>query len=82
MGQNAMTPNIDRETFLGWRAWRLSPELVPTLIAGGIKARIVWRPVATAAWEIVAGDRGLCSLPRFSRADEAKQAAWRALQEI
>jgi hypothetical protein len=53
--------------------------LVPTFVAGDVVARIIWRPVAVCAWEIVVGDRGLCSTPRFKRADEAKLDAWEAL---
>jgi hypothetical protein len=65
-----------RAAFVGWRMWAMSKENIPTFIGGGVTARIHWRPVGVAAWEVVDGDRGMCSLPRFLRADEAKDDAW------
>ena len=73
---SARGTSTERETFFGWRDWRMSRDLIPTFIGGGVTARIHWRPVAVAAWEVVDGDRGMCSLPRFLRADEAKNDAW------
>jgi hypothetical protein len=73
---------IDKTTFTGIALWRMSPDLVPTFVAGDLVARIVWRPVAVCAWEIVIGDRGLCSLPIFTRADQAKLDAWGALAAL
>jgi hypothetical protein len=65
-----------QEALVGWREWAMSRDLIPTFTGGGVTARIHWRPVGVAAWEIVDGDRGLCSLPRFRNAGEAKEAAW------
>jgi hypothetical protein len=65
-----------RAAFVGWREWAMSRDLIPTFTGGGVTARIHWRPIAVAAWEVVDGDRGMCSLPRFLRADEAKEDAW------
>jgi hypothetical protein len=67
---------MEREPFVGWREWAMSRELVPTFIGGGVAARIHWRPVAVAAWEVVDGDRGQCSLPTFPDATGAKEDAW------
>jgi hypothetical protein len=52
---------------------------VPTYSGDGVTVRIHWRPVAKAAWELVRGEYGLCSLPLFDRADLAKEDAWNHL---
>lgn len=69
---------IDRATFLGFTSWRMI-DGSPTF---GLTARIVWRPVEVCAWEIIIGERGLCSLPIYKRADAAKDDAWRIIGKL
>lgn len=69
---------IDHATFLNLKSWRMIDDR-PTF---GLTVRIIWRPVAVCAWEIVVGERGLCSLPRFTRADDAKADAWPQIKAL
>ena len=73
---SARGTTMERETFVGWRDWRMSRDLIPTFTGGGVTARIHWRPVPVAAWEVVDGERGMCSLPQFPDAGGAKEDAW------
>ena len=71
-----MEREIDRAAFLGWRDWTMSADQVPTFSHGDVTARIRWRPVGVAAWEVVVGEHGQCSLPVFRGAAAAKEDAW------
>ena len=80
---------MSRADFTGFQQWRWQvppadpPQpAVPTYSGDGVTARIHWRPVAKAAWELVRGEHGLCSLPLFDRADWAKEDAWGHLGEL
>jgi hypothetical protein len=68
--------------FIGHKAWRMSEDLAPTFTSGDLIARIIWRPVAVCAWEITVGEWGMCSLPIYKRADEAKADAYEALMTL
>ena len=70
-----MDGKIDMAAFVGHRDWAMSAGS-PTFTRGDVTARIHWRPIAVAAWEVVAGDRGMCSLPVFRDAAAAKEDAW------
>jgi hypothetical protein len=72
----------DREAFVGSRKWAMSAELVPTFTSANLTARIHWRPVGVAAWEVVSEEGGLCSLPRFQHAGAAKEDAWAHLADL
>ena len=85
---------MSRTDFTGFQQWRWQappqdsparpnpPPAVPTYSDNGVTARIHWRPVAKAAWELVRGEYGLCSMPRFDRADRAKEDAWEHLADL
>lgn len=66
---------IDRATFLDIKSWRMV-DSSPTF---GLSARIIWRPVAVCAWELIVGERGLCSMPIYRHADAAKHDAWKQI---
>ena len=72
-----MKKDLDcRAAFVGHREWKMSKDVIPMFIGAGVTALIHWRPVGVAAWEVVAGEYGMCSLPGFQHAGEAKEDAW------
>jgi hypothetical protein len=56
---------IDGPTFLGWKSWGMI-DGSPTL---GMTPRIVWRPFALCAWEVIVGELH----PEFHAAKNARR---------